>query len=1282
MNSQSAARDLAANSLREMIQPLAACRRPLLIGVRHHSAALSRIMCDLLDAFEPEALLVELPADLNAWIEYLADPDTIAPVAISAVDAEGHLAFYPLADFSPELVAIRWARGRGVPVTACDLSVSAKREATDQTLWPGANGEPSRASNGQKDHDMHGLLDALLHRTGARDTGQLWERLVESPAITADPEAVRQMGLVFGWAVRSNDPGIPPHDLVREAAMRQAIRDAPQHSAAVVGSFHAPALIQQVVADTAVSDAALLASISTAPDSVGVALVPYSFEQLDERSGYPAGIRDPVWHQRMVEAETARQMDDAAVELVVGICRQMRRRGHVAGTPDATEIIRMMRDLRILRNLPTAGRSELIEAMQSCLAQGELHGRARELGHAAEHVLVGRRSGRVCSTTPRCGLVLSLDALLSELKLPDRESATEEPRELRLEVMRSGRDRARAVVLRQMTVAGIPYATRIDSMSQGQRENLAERWRVSWQQGTSATIESVSRFGVTLPQVVEGMLQSRHRATSSETVDDDAIPPAAFLQRLETAAECGLHHLVRESLDRLDQSFLKTAGLSELVLAATILGRIQAGHIPALPSDPSQQYLPIVGVFHFPEWRSRLSALLRTSLERLDGFEGSDRSEDVAALCDLVQWFHGDLPSLLTEEQPGLENESDARAREASGSLFASGSERLISWCRRTLDSGGDRMRGAAAGVLAIFGRLTPEAFSALLGGWFDSAVDIEGRRRLRGRVAGATQVLMPRMQSDTEWLLGLEDRLHLSNDTEFLNRLPALRGAFHEFSPADRERLLEARLQPYQERGTVRWHDHHESESHDDPADRVAALREADLQGRCAILQVLPDYPMMSEERVREDQRHDGGSANALPANGAPGEPADSQPIHQPIHAERANVGPGPGEIPMADRWRMILGVPPRSNLPSCRAASCLDELYGQGRGEGARQGIANRRRPGAGGGGEAPEPTTAEWSDDLETLFGSDICQEVLGEAAAGGRSAAVDLLDPDAVTPSIELLRQVLSLAGGLPEARAEKLRRLSRRITEALAHQLAIRLRTALSGLSTTRWTRRHNRRLNLPRTIRDNLAHVYRRPDGRPAVIAKRLVFHSPARREMDWHLTFVVDVSASMTTSVIYSALCASIFASLPALSVRFLAFSTEVIDLSGHVVDPLTLLLEVQIGGGTHIGLGLRAARTGIKVPSRSIVVLVSDFEEGVSVSEMLAEVRALVTAGVKCVGLAALDDSGTARFHQGYAQLAASAGMPVAAVSPERLAQWVGDQIRNQAGQSGKLPGGTVVS
>jgi Mg-chelatase subunit ChlD len=1118
-----------------------------------------------------------------------------------------------------------------VPVVACDLSIGAKVKLEPPEL-------PDDNSLHRSSSPEHRLLDELLRRTSSRDTGQLWERLVESPAMLADPESIRQAALIFGWAVRESSPTVSMRDQLREAAMRECIRNSPAHCAAVIGSFHAGALIDEVVKREADNDQRLLAELPRSPNGVGVSLVPYSFEQLDERSGYPAGILDPVWHQRMVTAGNADAMDKAASEIIVAICRQMRRRGHVAGTPDASEIMRMMRDLARLRGLASPGRSELVESIQSCLVQGELHGRAREVSKASAHVLIGDRQGTVSRRVPRCGLAASLETLLESLNLPTQKTLGEQPREVRLDVLRSPRERAKAVVFRQMNAAAIPYAVRVDSVEQGQRENLAERWKVAWQQGTSATIEAVSRFGVTLPQVVEGILRG---------LSSDEILPASVVQQLEIATQCGLHDRVHQSLQALDETLLKTGGLVELVAAATILGRISAGHIPGLPRDDADAYPPILTVFHDADLSLQMAALLRACLDRLEGLEGSQDEADVMGVSDLVHWFNGDLRSVL-------------ESREASQMLGA-GQVRLIHWCNRTLEHGSDLMRGAAAGMLCVLQQQTADQFAELLGGWFDAAVDRQSRNRLRSALTGSVSVLLAMMQGDAVWIEGLESRLRASSDGAFLQRLPSLRGAFHKFSPADRQRLLETRLQTYDERGSA-FHGLTIDDS-GDAGELVAMRREADSVGRQAVLAILPDFVFDLPNAIAPNQHNQSSRANDSLADDATNTNTESR-------------------ISLADRWRMILGVPPE-NQPQCSgAASSLDQLFGRGRGEGSKGGLANRPASGTGGGTEAPTPTTAEWAEDLEELFGGDVCQEVLGESAGMGNQVALDLLDPDTVTPSIELLQQVLSLAGGLAEVRAERMRRLAKRITERLAKQLAVRLRPAMSGLSAPRPTRRRSRRLNLPRTIRDNLVNAYRRDDGRPAIVAKSLLFNTQSRREMDWHLTFVVDVSGSMTTSVVYSALCAAIFSELPALSVRFFAFSTEVLDLSDHVTDPLALLLEVQVGGGTHIGLGLRAARAKLKVPSRSIVVLVSDFEEGVSVGEMLAEVRALSQSGARCVGLAALDDSGTARFHQGYAQMVAAAGMPVAAVSPERLADWVGDQIRGQAGQSAKSPVGTLLS
>ncbi|WP_370667362.1 VWA domain-containing protein, partial [Streptomyces sp. IBSBF 2507] len=366
------------------------------------------------------------------------------------------------------------------------------------------------------------------------------------------------------------------------------------------------------------------------------------------------------------------------------------------------------------------------------------------------------------------------------------------------------------------------------------------------------------------------------------------------------------------------------------------------------------------------------------------------------------------------------------------------------------------------------------------------------------------------------------------------------------------------------------------------------------------------------------------------------------------------------------ADRWRLVLGRRTDQLSPAAAApATALDELYGSGRGEGSRGDLTGPGRGGSGGGRQAPYPSVREWSEELAALFGPGIREEVLAAAASSGRPDVLAELDPDSVRPSVDLLRTVLRHAGGLPEARLAALRPLVRRLVEALTRELATRLRPALHGTVVPRPSRRPGGGLDLPRTLRANLASAHRGPDGTVRVLPEHPVFRTRARRSADWRLILVTDVSGSMEASTVWAALTASVLAGVPTLSTHFLAFSTEVMDLTGHVDDPLSLLLEVSVGGGTHIAAGLRHARELVTVPSRTLVVVVSDFEEGYPLGGLLAEVRALAGAGCHVLGCASLDDAGRPRYSTGVAGQLVAAGMPVAALSPLELARWVGEKI-----------------
>lgn len=538
------------------------------------------------------------------------------------------------------------------------------------------------------------------------------------------------------------------------------------------------------------------------------------------------------------------------------------------------------------------------------------------------------------------------------------------------------------------------------------------------------------------------------------------------------------------------------------------------------------------------------------------------------------------------------------------------GAERLAWQLKELAVDGSPMTRGAAAAALTLLDRAERDWLGARAAAW---AEEPDGDRAA-GQLRGALLVAGDLWDADRALWTPLSKRLEAWTDTDFWTRLPALRDGFDSLSTAGRQRLFTTVSTDYGTDVALG--------ALEVPPELLAAWAAADEAGRVAV----GDLGSDTVDEAAPDTADGNGSA------------------------EGART---------VDRWRLILGrQSDRLDGTGLRAAHALDDLYGAGHGEGS-MGIGEG---GSGAGTERAAPTIREWAGELEKLFGSRVREEVLGRAAARGRLDAITELDPAQVTPSIDLLTQVLSLAGSMPEAKLAPLRRLAARLIAELTKALATRLRPALTGMTTARPTRRQTGRIDLSRTVRANL-HTVR--EG-PTLVPDRLIFKSRAVRSAEWDVHILVDVSGSMERSTVYSALVAAVLHGVPALSVHLTTFSTSVMDLSDHVADPLSLLMEVSVGGGTDIGKGLRYVRDQIKVPSRTIVAVVSDFDEGVSVNAMLAEFRLLVGGGSHILGLAALDDRGEPVYNKAIAAQIAATGVPVAALSPAELADWIAGKVR----------------
>jgi Family of unknown function (DUF5682) len=444
------------------------------------------------------------------------------------------------------------------------------------------------------------------------------------------------------------------------------------------------------------------------------------------------------------------------------------------------------------------------------------------------------------------------------LKLPGPEAIADDPREFHLDPLRSRLDRGRAVLFRRLSLVGIHYARRVDAQSIGIRQNLTESWEAQWTSATSATVEAASIHGATLAQACEAAVRRLRQPEAADLDDDshDRQHPATTLARLLATSECGLRNSVKTLLAQLHRPFLPIASAAQLIEAATVIERIAAGHFVGLPLRDDEVAPQEIELFEAPASLFDAQPLVHAALRGLDGLRGSDDPADVVALVDLTALIRGDF-------RRGTEGTD-----ETSPLLPA-----LQSHLVRLERDGSPRMQGAAWGALAMLAQASALQLGAILASWYDGACTAEGREHLRSRLQGLMVPLLPLVSSDPDWLGGLESQLESSADDEFLVRLPALRGGFQTLTPADRAFLLNDRLAVLEPGGPAA----HAVQAIGDPVS-FAAATSADRAGRRAIAQLMPDLLLRG-------------------------------PRKSDAHAALVRITEPPGEIILADRWRLVLG-------------------------------------------------------------------------------------------------------------------------------------------------------------------------------------------------------------------------------------------------------------------------------------------------------------------------------------------------------------------------------------
>ncbi|MHA1810046.1 MAG: VWA domain-containing protein [Candidatus Heimdallarchaeaceae archaeon] len=303
--------------------------------------------------------------------------------------------------------------------------------------------------------------------------------------------------------------------------------------------------------------------------------------------------------------------------------------------------------------------------------------------------------------------------------------------------------------------------------------------------------------------------------------------------------------------------------------------------------------------------------------------------------------------------------------------------------------------------------------------------------------------------------------------------------------------------------------------------------------------------------------------------------------------------------------------------------------------------------------------------WINNVKELFPDEAVKILQNDALHRYKLSQLvidgDMLDE--IEQDFDLLKAILEFKNLMKPDVLEKAKKIIRKIAQQLADKIFLEVQPALLGKIHRNEHSPHKRfnSTDWKRTIEHNLKNYDK--DLKKLIVER--IFFWERRNKMRYHIVLVIDQSGSMTSSVIYSAVMAGIFNSLPNVDVSLVVFDTRVVDLSNQVGDIVELLLKVQLGGGTDIASAVEFSAKKVETPERTLFILLTDFYEGGNSHKLLQTIKELQASGTKMIGLAALNYDYAANYDHELARKVEEAGMKVAVLSPKDLAEWVAENM-----------------
>ncbi len=551
--------------------------------VRHHSPAAARHIRRVILDRKPKVVFVEGPSEANDLVPFVTDAKTKPPVALyssyrdddnllglagiasAAADIPARFAsWYPLMEYSPEYIAMQSAARIGADLVFIDLPHFGLLQP------PQESGEPSSDPSPQLEDDRL-LVESDFYQTLAATAGfktwsETWDSLFEFGDYNDEAERFRYELATFCAAARqtaSSQRIASDGTLERERFMRQTIRTtlaergiAADQAMVVCGGFH---LFMDHDDDTPPPE--------LPAGTVYTSVVPYSFFQVSELSGYGAGNRAPRFFQSAWELGD-QPGNELLAHHVVTTLKLARREGQAVSSADAISVCQHASMLAALRGRGGPILDDIHDAIMTCCCKGDPIQEGFLLRRAIDQADIGTKIGSVTDKLGRLPLLNDFYGCLDSL---DLEEVVGQEKQVKVSLdTRDELDQERSAFFQRLRFMKVPVCELLGAGNEFSSGTIfKEVWRLKWSPQVDASLVERNLYG--------DQVESASLAMLREQIRKDDSHAGRTCGRLRQAMEMQLPGMIRELSESCETSIEEDPRFISLAEAAMHLNVLR-GH--------------------------------------------------------------------------------------------------------------------------------------------------------------------------------------------------------------------------------------------------------------------------------------------------------------------------------------------------------------------------------------------------------------------------------------------------------------------------------------------------------------------------------------------------------------------------------------------------------------------------------------------------------------------------------------------------------------------------------